>query len=617
MTVARSSADIAAAQARAAAAAREAERRREEAARKAAEAKRLAEQAKGWQAKSDLRPSQKVAAAEKTEEVKPIPKTEAGQYAYYQDIIQKAGGKFRGGPEERNLLSFRTPTSTKVNGGEGRYDDTTVMLWKDAQGQPHVRTYQSNTDPTSHYEGSYGQDANHDGRLDLGRIPPGSYTYYKSHSDHLGNVLRSGSEFAVDRDTNHDGLFNDGAKTSTGGGSMLFHAGGNSMTGSAGCQTFAPADFQKFWKDLGNYNGPIGFTLVNGSTASGAAKIEAPKASFSETGVSYEQLHAIMPDCPTDRAKQMLPYLNNAMKEFGINTPERASAFLAQLAHESGQLKYFEELASGSAYEGRSDLGNTHPGDGVRYKGRGPIQLTGRANYGKASEALGVDLVAHPELASRPDIGFRIAGWFWKTHGLNELADKGEFSEITHRINGGYNGAESRNAYYRTAQRVLGGGLDGGPVSEGDTVPGSFNRSGETPNAGSGGRYTSNSYDSYGGRSRDPIYTDPAASMAREGGFDDWDFFTTLMLLMGMMDELPPSLANDPRFQKFLKAKGLADLPPGKIPKAAVSEYMAQRLKEDATARGGGKAGLDAAATALKQEYFPTVSVNSLRSIPA
>src|SRR5215467_14480028 len=115
-----------------------------------------------------------------------------------------------------------------------------------------------------------------------------------------------------------------------------------------------------------------------------------------------------------------------------------------------------EEIASGAAYEGRRDLGNTQPGDGKRYKGRGPIQLTGRANYRRAGKALGLDLEKDPAKAADPAVGFRVAGWFWKTHGLNELADKGDFREITRRINGGYNGLASRQAFYKKAKEVLG-----------------------------------------------------------------------------------------------------------------------------------------------------------------
>ena len=151
-----------------------------------------------------------------------------------------------------------------------------------------------------------------------------------------------------------------------------------------------------------------------------------------------------------------LPFLNAAMREGRITTPLRRAAFLAQLAHESVELRFFEEIASGAAYEGRKDLGNTRPGDGRRFKGRGPIQLTGRANYTAASKTLDVDLVSNPKLAARPEFGFRIAQWFWTTRGLNALADDRRFDDVTRRINGGLNGKRSRDAYYARAKQVLG-----------------------------------------------------------------------------------------------------------------------------------------------------------------
>ncbi len=173
-------------------------------------------------------------------------------------------------------------------------------------------------------------------------------------------------------------------------------------------------------------------------------------------GISAAQLRAIMPNLSAADADRYLPYLNAAMAEGHINSPRRQAAFLAQLAHESGQLRYFEEIASGAAYEGRRDLGNTQPGDGVRFKGRGPIQLTGRSNYAAAGAALGLDLINHPEIAATPAVGFRIAQWFWNSRNLNSYADAGNFDAITLRVNGGYNGKASRDAYYARARQVLG-----------------------------------------------------------------------------------------------------------------------------------------------------------------
>jgi putative chitinase len=144
------------------------------------------------------------------------------------------------------------------------------------------------------------------------------------------------------------------------------------------------------------------------------------------------------------------------MIEAEITTVTRAAAFLGQLAHESGELRYMEELADGTAYEGRKRLGNVHPGDGPRYKGRGPIQLTGRANYRAAGGAIGVDLEGAPTLVASPEVGFRVAGWYWTLHGLNGRADAFDFAGITKAINGGLTHHDRRLGYYRRALEVLG-----------------------------------------------------------------------------------------------------------------------------------------------------------------
>lgn len=198
---------------------------------------------------------------------------------------------------------------------------------------------------------------------------------------------------------------------------------------------------------------------ANAGAAAAAAAAGAPRAAPPpgdvRGGISERQLTEIMPNLSASKAREYLPYLNKAMIEADINTPERQAAFLAQLAHESGGLQYMEEIASGAAYEGRADLGNTQPGDGVRFKGRGPIQLTGRSNYEAAGRALGIDLVNNPERAADPDVAFRVAAWYWNSRDLSAYADRGDFSGITYRINGGYNGAAERVAYWETAKDVL------------------------------------------------------------------------------------------------------------------------------------------------------------------
>ena len=170
--------------------------------------------------------------------------------------------------------------------------------------------------------------------------------------------------------------------------------------------------------------------------------------------LTLPQLLNIMPLART-RAATFLDPLNSTMAEFGIKTPARQASFLAQLAHESGQLLYVRELASGAAYEGRKDLGNVQAGDGVRFRGRGLIQVTGRSNYAACGKALGLDLLAKPEMLEQTVNACRSAGWFWQSRGLNALADAGDQVAVTRRINGGTNGLAERLAYFKVAQRVL------------------------------------------------------------------------------------------------------------------------------------------------------------------
>lgn len=163
--------------------------------------------------------------------------------------------------------------------------------------------------------------------------------------------------------------------------------------------------------------------------------------------------------CPLERAQRWADPLNAAMIEYGIATPARIAAFLAQIGHESGRLRYVREIwgptAAQSRYEGRADLGNLCLGDGRFFMGRGLIQITGRANYKALGAALGLDLESSPKLLEQPAAAARSAAWFWKTHGCNELADDGLFSSITKRINGGLNGQAERVALWESARRAL------------------------------------------------------------------------------------------------------------------------------------------------------------------
>lgn len=175
--------------------------------------------------------------------------------------------------------------------------------------------------------------------------------------------------------------------------------------------------------------------------------------------ISAEQIKAISPH--VQKLNLYLDPLNQAMRDFEINTAARVRYFLCNILHESGSFLYMQEIASGAAYEGRKDLGNIYPGDGKKYKGRGPIQITGREMYHLCGLALGLDLVSKPELLELPEYAFKAAAWFWKYKGLNELADREEsftmiwkthkYSKIewiTVRVNGGLNGIIERKAFY-------------------------------------------------------------------------------------------------------------------------------------------------------------------------
>lgn len=155
------------------------------------------------------------------------------------------------------------------------------------------------------------------------------------------------------------------------------------------------------------------------------------------------------------KAQIYYSHLVNYMEEYHINTPKRIAAFIATIGHESGRLQYTEEIASGEAYEGRMDLGNIYRGDGIKYKGRGLIQLTGRRNYELLSKDYDIDFVSEPGLLSTPEYAVLSACWYWRRRKLNTLADDGNFREITRKVNGGYNGWPDRLEMYNTALQYL------------------------------------------------------------------------------------------------------------------------------------------------------------------
>lgn len=172
--------------------------------------------------------------------------------------------------------------------------------------------------------------------------------------------------------------------------------------------------------------------------------------------ITFQQLFAFTGS--QKRTEVFIVHLNEAMNAYSINTKLRIAAFLGQTKQESGSFQFTQEIASGKAYEGRKDLGNVEVGDGIKFKGRGLLQITGRSNYSACSLAMFDDyrLLASPELLATPHFACMSAGWFWRSRGLNELADSRNYEMITRKINGGLNGYLSRLQYYDEALKLLG-----------------------------------------------------------------------------------------------------------------------------------------------------------------
>lgn len=208
----------------------------------------------------------------------------------------------------------------------------------------------------------------------------------------------------------------------------------------------------------------------------------APPAAIS---VSPQALRAIVPTLPLARATELVQPLNQTLAECGLISYARKCAFIAQAAHESAGFSTFienlnysaaslnrvwpsifpiaiaaqynrqPERIANRAYANRIGNGPEASGDGWKYRGRGVFQLTGKANYTACGTGLGLDLINHPELLEQPVNAFRSAGWFWNSKALSPLADIGSFTEITRRINGGYNGLADRQRYWEAAKRAF------------------------------------------------------------------------------------------------------------------------------------------------------------------
>lgn len=221
------------------------------------------------------------------------------------------------------------------------------------------------------------------------------------------------------------------------------------------CGTATIALIEQFQQGVIGGKDATGLVTPDGGNAAHGSTLRALRSSM-PPGFTAEKLEGILIHAAAaDTARFFAPMLA-AMQSASMDTALRQAHFLAQVGHESAELRYTEEIASGAAYEGRKDLGNTQTGDGVRFKGRGLMQLTGRTNYTAFGKFIGQDLLTHPQLvASDSRLAVDVATWFWTRHDLNTLADADDILTITHRVNGGENGLDDRKTKLARAKWFL------------------------------------------------------------------------------------------------------------------------------------------------------------------
>jgi len=177
--------------------------------------------------------------------------------------------------------------------------------------------------------------------------------------------------------------------------------------------------------------------------------------------ITEKQLEVILSPIRHDRYKmiEIVNDLNVVYNRYEINTPLRICHFLAQVLHESGGFVYNRELwgptKAQRGYEGRKDLGNTEPGDGFRYRGRGYIQLTGRENYRIAGRDLQQNFIDNPDLVAESPWNMIVAGWFWNLRNLIEYSDKDSIRDVTVRVNGGLNGLKDRQKWLDKCKSII------------------------------------------------------------------------------------------------------------------------------------------------------------------
>ena len=249
-----------------------------------------------------------------------------------------------------------------------------------------------------------------------------------------------------------------------------------------GAERAALEGAQRRLKDLGLYEGKI--DAIFGDDTKEAVQILQRRHGLRDDGVIGENTWGALYDSeaseasvltaarlgeiaqrPASAVEKFVGPLQETFEKYQINTPLRKQHFLSQILHESGRFRWLEEIWGPTAQQKKYDpasgsslsrtLGNTEPGDGYRFRGRGAIQLTGRDNYRAFNKAVEEDVIQNPDLVSRLPLAMDAAGWYWAKNDLEYWADRDNVERVTKLINGGYRGLADRKRLLARAKRVI------------------------------------------------------------------------------------------------------------------------------------------------------------------
>jgi predicted chitinase len=567
--------------------------------REAAEAQKQAALAKaqGHSTQSTMSRSvkpQKTEAATTPTDVSKMNETQ--KYNYYKSLIEKVGPF---DPSKPQVLGLRVPTRPD-SAQSGKFDDVLVVL-KGGK----VYEFQANTEPAGRYSTR---------RADLGQLAPNQQITYRPffNDPKFGNGFEPVGDPAVQRYDNGIGGQLGGVRRDGGGSSMLFHTSfSDGDTGSMGCQTMRPADMEKFNQVLGGQ--PFTYTLLE-TGANGVPNVNSSNAEHYDGALSEAQMRQAFPTASDAQIKAHTPFVNQILKDMNADTPQKASAILATISVETGDLKWLEELGRPAEHGG--------------YHGRGYIHLTHKESYARASQDLFGDnrLVDNPDLAARPDVAAKLFTWYCKKENPSayQAIQAGDIKATSAAINTGdpnkwsiTNGKAERLAAYDRAMSALSGGFAGGYVANGNTpVDTSTMYSGDGRSSVSGAYQPSNGYAGsasswYDSSSRMPFAQDATIDPARiaspyagtPGTQSHSDFMDLFMSLL-WSDSDWSALVDSPEFEEWMKTQAFGrNWKRGDpVPKELMAKFLAEKLSAQMKEKQKSEGSSTSAESALSEQ---------------